>query len=222
MADKNQFWPNNSDNKTTSDDSFFWDNDPANITPPALQTPLKRQSSDALLTPPHEATFEDEDQAYFDGFLTASSSNHTPFLNAQASDTKIDKDDVAQSFPKIRRQLFGTASKDATNNTHTPLSSAAETTSTQKRSLLDGSLFGPARHVPASPMRMRLMPFNQIARSMVGSSVNSNSRFLTDFEQLGKLGEGEFGQVFKCRHRIDGCLYAVKRYKKSRGHGTGR
>jgi serine/threonine protein kinase len=30
------------------------------------------------------------------------------------------------------------------------------------------------------------------------------------FEQLAQIGEGSFGTVFKCRKRVDGCVYAVK------------
>ena len=28
------------------------------------------------------------------------------------------------------------------------------------------------------------------------------------------MGTGEFGAVFKCKHRLDGILYAIKRSKK--------
>ena len=38
-----------------------------------------------------------------------------------------------------------------------------------------------------------------------------HSRFETDFEEVGILGQGGFGQVLKVRNRIDGRLYAIKR-----------
>ncbi|XP_055609501.1 membrane-associated tyrosine- and threonine-specific cdc2-inhibitory kinase-like [Uranotaenia lowii] len=34
------------------------------------------------------------------------------------------------------------------------------------------------------------------------------------FEQLTKVGEGSFGEVFKVKSRLDGCLYAVKKSKE--------
>lgn len=39
---------------------------------------------------------------------------------------------------------------------------------------------------------------------------NSFSRFQSDFEVLGKLGKGGFGEVVKARNKLDGVVYAVK------------
>jgi len=36
------------------------------------------------------------------------------------------------------------------------------------------------------------------------------SRFAEDFEEIGKLGTGSFGMVYKCLSKLDGCMYAVK------------
>ena len=36
-------------------------------------------------------------------------------------------------------------------------------------------------------------------------------RFKQDFVQLGILGQGDFGEVFKVKSRIDGLAYAIKR-----------
>lgn len=46
------------------------------------------------------------------------------------------------------------------------------------------------------------------------SLCGSGSRYVDDFEQLAQIGEGSFGTVFKCRKRVDGCLYAVKVTRK--------
>ena len=35
------------------------------------------------------------------------------------------------------------------------------------------------------------------------------------YEELGKLGEGTYGTVLRCRHRATGELVAVKRFKES-------
>jgi serine/threonine protein kinase len=41
----------------------------------------------------------------------------------------------------------------------------------------------------------------------------TTNRFISDFEVLGKIGEGSFGEAFRVRSRIDGKLYAVKKAK---------
>lgn len=40
------------------------------------------------------------------------------------------------------------------------------------------------------------------------------SRYEKEFVQLSVIGAGEFGEVFRCLNRLDGCIYAVKKSKK--------
>jgi serine/threonine protein kinase len=44
-----------------------------------------------------------------------------------------------------------------------------------------------------------------------GASSKSNSRYLTDFEELSLLGEGGFGHVVLCKNKLDGRRYAMKK-----------
>lgn len=41
----------------------------------------------------------------------------------------------------------------------------------------------------------------------------NTSRFEEEFHVVRILGEGQFGDVYKCFNRLDGCLYAIKKSK---------
>ncbi|CAH1250597.1 WEE1 [Branchiostoma lanceolatum] len=40
------------------------------------------------------------------------------------------------------------------------------------------------------------------------------SRYNIEFHEVERIGSGEFGSVYKCINRLDGCLYAIKKSKK--------
>jgi hypothetical protein len=52
--------------------------------------------------------------------------------------------------------------------------------------------------------------------SQAATMPGSYSRFQTDFEVLGKLGKGGFGEVVKARNKLDGVVYAIKIIKVRR------
>lgn len=54
------------------------------------------------------------------------------------------------------------------------------------------------------------------------SATTQGSRFASEFETLGLLGSGSFGQVYKVKNKLDGCLYAVKMVKQKVQGKTGR
>ena len=50
---------------------------------------------------------------------------------------------------------------------------------------------------------------------MTLDNIPQSQRYASDFEELGKIGQGGFGMVYKARHRLDGNIYAIKKIKLS-------
>ena len=75
---------------------------------------------------------------------------------------------------------------------------------------------------PSSPSKSRLSstvslrspsPFHARQEAMPIGGVSS--RYANDFQELGRLGKGGFGEVFKSRNKFDGQIYAVKKITQS-------
>ncbi|XP_068140487.1 wee1-like protein kinase [Drosophila tropicalis] len=56
--------------------------------------------------------------------------------------------------------------------------------------------------------------FSQQAPKRLALHDTNISRFKREFMQVSVIGVGEFGEVFQCVNRLDGCIYAIKRSKK--------
>lgn len=74
------------------------------------------------------------------------------------------------------------------------------------RALFSALLFSPTSD--AKP------PVTSTPSTSAKPSTQPPSHYTTTFEEISKIGSGSFGEVFKCRHRLDGCLYAVKRSQR--------
>ncbi|CAM9417775.1 unnamed protein product [Chrysoparadoxa australica] len=66
--------------------------------------------------------------------------------------------------------------------------------------------------ITGGPNAMALSPISPMspAAGDMSYSEQSFSRFEQDFQQMGVIGSGSFGTVYKVQRRLDGCVYAVK------------
>ena len=67
--------------------------------------------------------------------------------------------------------------------------------------------YGAEGGLPSSSHRPRGR--NSSANSTL--SAGAVSRYESEFHEVCKLGSGQFGSVFRCINRLDGCTYAIKR-----------
>lgn len=71
----------------------------------------------------------------------------------------------------------------------------------------------------ASPSEALFSPMLSAHSSIID---DSDSRYAMDFEEIALVSAGDFGEVYRCMHKLDRQHYAVKRVKISPGAGLGR
>ncbi|PPJ60709.1 hypothetical protein CBER1_03453 [Cercospora berteroae] len=54
-------------------------------------------------------------------------------------------------------------------------------------------------------------PASLLDNVTLGIPSQVQSRYIQDFEEMSILGKGGFGQVYQVRHKLDNCVYAVKK-----------
>jgi len=73
-----------------------------------------------------------------------------------------------------------------------------------------------ARKCNSNPFQKASLTASELrrpSRALLGGAGSRATRYIQEFEEVQKLGSGDFGSVHSARSRIDGCLYAVKRSK---------
>ena len=75
--------------------------------------------------------------------------------------------------------------------------------------------FPPIRELRYDEESLLDSPLLSAQNSVVDALEDEVSRYYQDFEELGTIAAGDFGEVYRCRHRLDKQQYAVKRLKLS-------
>jgi len=66
---------------------------------------------------------------------------------------------------------------------------------------------------PSNKVTFPASPDIRPLRAGAAIVAQSSSRYVSDYEEIEDLGKGGFGEVMKCRNKLDGRYYAVKRIK---------
>lgn len=110
--------------------------------------------------------------------------------------------DASITPQKTERMIPPTPCKDD----HSPMSCG------RQGNVLFGNGLANHHNIGSMARRRRGVMQSQSMDSMdsCASSSKLHSRYKEEFEEKGVLGGGSFGTVYKCKNRLDGCMYAVK------------
>ncbi|XP_013417332.1 eukaryotic translation initiation factor 2-alpha kinase 1-like [Lingula anatina] len=77
------------------------------------------------------------------------------------------------------------------------------------------SEFGPPKALPSSKMFPTVNPQESLIRNASFDDLMHmhTSRYTEEFVEQEKLGRGGFGSVYRVKHKLDGCEYAVKKIR---------
>lgn len=131
----------------------------------------------------------------------------SPSVEDQELGRGFAKTTVRKQCPSPVPSLFRSKSSNQTNATMTTMSGAPPPTPCKDdvATSRHRAIFGV---VPPRDRRARASTHGDVGGG--GSSSKVRSRFKTEFEEQGVLGGGGFGTVYKCKNKLDGCMYAVK------------
>ncbi|KAJ8315702.1 hypothetical protein KUTeg_007852 [Tegillarca granosa] len=121
---------------------------------------------------------------------------HTPKSLLQKSRRRRLTDERKRFEPKVEANV----NPFTPNNNRPVLSCGKRNRSQMERSILDESIEDFIEIDMPSTKKIALHEIN-------------TSRYNEEFHEVCKLGDGEFGSVHKCLHRLDGCTYAIKKSK---------
>ncbi|ORX48853.1 Serine/threonine-protein kinase [Hesseltinella vesiculosa] len=137
-------------------------------------------------------------------------------LNDHVLQPAADNDAVSLQPSGLSNRLNNEASRIPKGKTQVNLHISDELSVSSPRIHLGESIYAMDNYSTATRPQPDLAPYppNPIQPSPFPlAAAGALSRYKSDFEEIEFLGKGGFGEVVKCRNRLDGRLYAIKKIR---------